>query len=248
MGELGLKERTPSYAAAVGVSDGSAITVQDPKEANIEECEVHHPSRTLSRHDVLGKTIARNEAVTLRVKRKVNPGREAEYEEFIQDLAEDAKQLAGFMGITVLRPNANSTETYWNVFIKFDSHAHSELWYRSASRLRRLQELDANGVTSDNPDDVQVDLQRGWVTRYVADSNLQLVSKDEFQPVTVVITRRIQPGAEDAYRDWCMRVTNEAQRYPGHLGTSLILPSPNDDRWIVLYRYVCDVCTSRPRA
>jgi hypothetical protein len=75
------------------------------------------------------------------------------------------------------------------------------------------------------------------------DSELQLLSKEEIQPVTVVITRRVRPGCEQAYRDWVVAITEAARLYPGHLGTSLILPSSKDDRWIVLYRFVmiCEV-------
>eukprot|EP00730_Choanoeca_flexa_P008356 TRINITY_DN12478_c3_g2_i1.p1 TRINITY_DN12478_c3_g2~~TRINITY_DN12478_c3_g2_i1.p1 ORF type:complete len:396 (+),score=56.49 TRINITY_DN12478_c3_g2_i1:35-1222(+) len=229
-------ERTASYGAAINNENEVAIDMPESQEKS-QESALHRLSKPLGRHDVLGKTIACNEAVTLSVKRQVTPGREAEYEKFIQELAIDAQRFPGFMGITILRPEENGSKHYWNIFIKFDSHKHSDEWFQSKSRLERLLELEASGVTSDNANDLQVDLQRGWVTRYVADSSLQLVSKDEFQPVTVVITRRIRPGAEDAYRDWCVRITDEARRYPGHLGTSLILPSPKDDRWIVLYRF-----------
>eukprot|EP00045_Choanoeca_perplexa_P015353 m.191799 g.191799 ORF g.191799 m.191799 type:complete len:109 (-) comp16960_c0_seq5:2639-2965(-) len=69
------------------------------------------------------------------------------------------------------------------------------------------------------------------------DSELQLLSKEEIQPVTVVIARRVRPGCEEAYKDWVLTITKAARAYPGHLGTSLILPTKSDDRWIVLYRW-----------
>ncbi len=58
------------------------------------------------------------------------------------------------------------------------------------------------------------------------------------EPVTVVITRRVKAGHEEAYEQWLTRLINEAKRMPGYLGTSVQRPGPTGPReYTSIYRF-----------
>jgi len=46
------------------------------------------------------------------------------------------------------------------------------------------------------------------------------------EPVTVVVTRRVRPGLEDAYENWLRRINQEALAFAGYLGTEVHPPAP----------------------
>lgn len=55
---------------------------------------------------------------------------------------------------------------------------------------------------------------------------------------TVIVARRVLPGAEDEYRSWALRVRDAAQRFPGYLGADIQPPDENHpDEWITVYSY-----------
>jgi antibiotic biosynthesis monooxygenase (ABM) superfamily enzyme len=79
------------------------------------------------------------DAVTIVVRRKVRPGREAAYEAWLQRLTEGAaEQFAGYLGAEFHRPAPPGGE-YRCVF-RFDSPAHLEAFEQSDFRTRMLDE------------------------------------------------------------------------------------------------------------
>jgi len=50
------------------------------------------------------------------------------------------------------------------------------------------------------------------------------------EPVTVVATRRVKPGREEAYERWLARLVREASALPGFLGTELHRPAATGPR------------------
>ena len=44
-------------------------------------------------------------------------------------------------------------------------------------------------------------------------------------PVTMVISRRVRSGCEDAYELWLEEVLEEVNRFPGYLGTNILRPN-----------------------
>ena len=50
------------------------------------------------------------------------------------------------------------------------------------------------------------------------------------EPVTVVVTRRVRPGREQAYEDWLARLVDAARALPGYLGTVIQRPAPTGPR------------------
>jgi len=57
------------------------------------------------------------------------------------------------------------------------------------------------------------------------------------EAVTVVVTRRIKPGCEDAYRAWTKEITEVAARFPGHRGLVLQEPAAPGAPWTLAYRF-----------
>jgi antibiotic biosynthesis monooxygenase (ABM) superfamily enzyme len=53
---------------------------------------------------------------------------------------------------------------------------------------------------------------------------------DAVQPVTVVVTRRVKPGREQAYEAWLQRLQAEARVLPGYLGVTTQRPAAGGPR------------------
>jgi antibiotic biosynthesis monooxygenase (ABM) superfamily enzyme len=49
-------------------------------------------------------------------------------------------------------------------------------------------------------------------------------------PVTIVVTRRVKPGREQAYEAWLERLLAQASALPGYLGASVQRPGPSGPR------------------
>ncbi len=77
--------------------------------------------------------------VTVSVARTIVPGREADYEDWLRGITEQALQFPGHMGVNVIRPTRGSRE-YVTIF-RFDSYEHSRRWEDSDVRRRWLERL-----------------------------------------------------------------------------------------------------------
>lgn len=76
------------------------------------------------------------EPVTVTVARRVAPGREEEFEEWLDGLLAAAGQFHGFLGGGALRPGAVGGE--WHVVYRFDSAATLAVWESSPERAAWL--------------------------------------------------------------------------------------------------------------
>ncbi|HUP89162.1 MAG TPA: antibiotic biosynthesis monooxygenase, partial [Longimicrobiales bacterium] len=59
----------------------------------------------------------------------------------------------------------------------------------------------------------------------------------ETEPVTVVVTRIIKPGCEDAFRTWANDVRRVVAEYPGYLGLTLHMPRGGENQWVIGYAF-----------
>jgi antibiotic biosynthesis monooxygenase (ABM) superfamily enzyme len=78
--------------------------------------------------------------VTISVARRVVPGREADYEQWLKGITADALRFPGHMGVNVLRPTKGSNE-YVTIF-RFDTYEHSRAWEGSEVRAEWLHRLE----------------------------------------------------------------------------------------------------------
>lgn len=60
---------------------------------------------------------------------------------------------------------------------------------------------------------------------------------DDDAPVTVVVTRRIKPGCEAAYRAWARGVADVVKTFAGHRGFVVQEPRAPDAPWTLVYRF-----------
>ncbi|WP_182524824.1 antibiotic biosynthesis monooxygenase [Nocardioides dongkuii] len=56
-------------------------------------------------------------------------------------------------------------------------------------------------------------------------------------PVTVSITRHLDPGHEAEMLSWVESGVTLAQRFPGFLGAGWVRPEPGSEEWHMLYRF-----------
>jgi antibiotic biosynthesis monooxygenase (ABM) superfamily enzyme len=80
------------------------------------------------------------EAVTVVIRRRVRPGRERDYEAWLQRLQADARHLPGYLGVTTQRPAATGAREYVSA-VRFDSLAHLRAFEASELRRRYLAEV-----------------------------------------------------------------------------------------------------------
>ena len=59
------------------------------------------------------------------------------------------------------------------------------------------------------------------------------------EPVTVLVTRRVRPGQEQAFTAWLRELADVARQYPGHQGVTVIPPPAGaDDReYVIVFRF-----------
>src|SRR5215467_2361888 len=79
--------------------------------------------------------------VTATVTRRVKPGHEAAYEEFLVGIGSAAKTFPGYLGEEVFRPAGGAGGEYRIVY-RFDSPAHMRGWLDSAERAAWLQRAE----------------------------------------------------------------------------------------------------------
>jgi uncharacterized protein len=55
---------------------------------------------------------------------------------------------------------------------------------------------------------------------------------------TVIVSRRVRPGAERDFEQWTNRLRSAAERFDGYLGSELQPPdAAHPDEWVIIYRF-----------
>jgi antibiotic biosynthesis monooxygenase (ABM) superfamily enzyme len=83
-------------------------------------------------------TTAPDESVTVVTSRRVRPGCEAAFEEWLDGIGKEAAKCPGLIGRRITRPNEHDRPEYVVVF-KFDSYAHLCAWTESPIRAQWLE-------------------------------------------------------------------------------------------------------------
>ncbi len=79
--------------------------------------------------------------VTVAVSRRIRPGMEKRYEDWVRGVTRAAQQWPGHLGVDVLRPSAATGGEYVIIY-RFDTYAHSKAWEESDERARWTDRLD----------------------------------------------------------------------------------------------------------
>src|SRR5690606_26544848 len=73
-----------------------------------------------------------NSAVTLRITRRVRPGRHAEFEHWLDGISEAASRAPGFISINITRPRRGGRD--YQAIVRFASEADLKRWEASEER------------------------------------------------------------------------------------------------------------------
>src|SRR5687767_558456 len=87
--------------------------------------------------------------VTVVVRHRIRPGREAEFEEWLRGISRAALQFEGCLGFNVVRPSDPRRPEYV-VFFRFDTFDHLEKWEESETRRQWLERVEP--LTLDAPE------------------------------------------------------------------------------------------------
>ncbi|MGB0204984.1 MAG: antibiotic biosynthesis monooxygenase [Neptuniibacter sp.] len=79
--------------------------------------------------------------ITVSISRKVKPGRETEYEEWISGVIHAAASYKGHLGTNVLRPGPSTNHEYVLIY-RFDNYENCQSWEQSETRQEWLNKLD----------------------------------------------------------------------------------------------------------
>jgi antibiotic biosynthesis monooxygenase (ABM) superfamily enzyme len=126
----------------------------------------------------------------------------------------------GFIQQTVMPPSPPA-QVDWVILQRFTSTAAAVAWLNSEQRLQRLQGAASMLL---GQDDVHV----------VNDGGAGVLPA----PVSAVISTRIKPGQETAYRAWELRIAAAQSKAPGFQGYRFEPPVPGvQEDWLAIVRF-----------
>jgi uncharacterized protein len=165
-------------------------------------------------------TPASGGAVTLVTQTRVREGRTEEFGQWQSAISAAAAEFPGFITQSVLPPNP-PLQVDWVIQQRFASLEAASAWLRSE---RRAGLLDAAQPMLAGHDDVHL----------VRDSAAGVRPA----PVSAVISSRVRPGREAAFRAWEQRIAAAQAKSPGFQGYRFEPPIPGvQDDWLAILRF-----------
>jgi antibiotic biosynthesis monooxygenase (ABM) superfamily enzyme len=129
-------------------------------------------------------------------------------------------RFPGFTEQSVLPPNPPS-QVDWVILQRFASAEAASAWLRSEERARLVREAQPMLA---GPDDVHIVRDTAEGVRPA--------------PVSVVISTRVKPGQEPAFRAWEQRIAAAQAKFPGFQGYRFEPPIPGvQDDWLAILRF-----------
>lgn len=161
-----------------------------------------------------------DKAVTLVTQTRVREGMAEEFGCWQSTISAAAAEFPGFITQSVLPPNP-PLQTDWVIQQRFANVGAASAWLRSERRMRLL---DAGQTMLAGPDDVHL-------VRDVAGGPRPA-------PVSAVISSRVRPGQEAAFRAWEQRIATAQAQSPGFQGYRFEPPIPGvQDDWLAILRF-----------
>ena len=158
--------------------------------------------------------------VTLVTQNRVCEGKAEEFGQWQSAISAAAAEFPGFITQSVLPPNP-PLQVDWVIQQRFANVEAASAWLRSERRARLLE---AAQPMLAGPDDVH--LVRDGVAGMRA------------APVSAVISIRVKPGQEAAFRAWEQRIATVQAQSPGFQGYRFEAPIPGvQDDWLAILRF-----------
>ena len=161
--------------------------------------------------------------VTIITQTRVQPDAAAAFAHWQQETGKIVAGFPGFIDQTVMPPRPPG-QVDWVILQRFASGAEARAWLNSDDRLKRVELAQPMLV---GHDDIHV----------VSDGGSVLPA-----PVSAVISTRIKPGQEAAYRRWEQRIAAAQSRAPGFQGYRFEPPIPGvQNDWLAILRFDTEV-------
>ena len=159
-------------------------------------------------------------AVTIVTQTRVRPESMDAFARWQDETSSTVAQFPGFIKQTVMPPSPPA-QADWVILQRFASTETAVAWLNSEQRLKRIQDAAAMLV---GRDDVHI----------VNDGDAGVLPS----PASVVISTRIKPGQELAYRAWEQRIAAAQSKAPGFQGYRFDPPVPGvQDDWLAILRF-----------
>jgi uncharacterized protein len=160
------------------------------------------------------------EGVTIVTQTRVRPGNEDAFAQWQKGTSEAIARFRGFVQQTVMPPSPPA-QVDWVILQRFATTEGATAWLNSKERRDRLAGAQAMLI---GPDDVHL----------VADRGEGVLPA----PVSAVISTRIKPGSEAAYRAWEQRIAAVQSKAPGFQGYRFEPPVPGvQEDWLAILRF-----------
>jgi hypothetical protein len=158
--------------------------------------------------------------VTIVTQTRVQTGREGDFTRWQDDIGRQIAAFPGFVKQTVMPPNPPS-QVDWVILQAFASSAAAIAWLHSEKRAAMIQQVLP---LLTGADDIHI----------VADQDAGVRPA----PVSAVISTRVKPGQEVAYRQWEQKIAAAQSRAPGFQGYRFEQPIPGvQDDWLAILRF-----------
>lgn len=170
-----------------------------------------------------GRASPGDAGVTIITQTRVRPEVADDFARWQDETSKAIAAFPGFVKQTVMPPTPPQ-QVDWVILQRFASETTAMAWLKSEVRLKRVQgaALMLVGV-----DDIHLVHDGGPGPRPA--------------PVSAVISTRIKPGQEAAYRQWEQRIAAAQAKAPGFQGYRLEQPIPGvQDDWVVILRFDTD--------
>ena len=159
-------------------------------------------------------------AVTIVTQTRVRPESADAFAHWQEETSTVVARFPGFVRQTVLPPSPPA-QVDWVILQRFVNTAAAMAWLNSEQRLKRVEGIAAMLVGADD-----INIVHDGATGVVP------------SPVSAVISTRVKPGQETAYRAWEQRVAAAQARAPGFQGYRFEPPIPGvQDHWLAILRF-----------
>ncbi len=158
--------------------------------------------------------------VTVVTQTRVLPGKADPFASWLRDVSGIVAAQPGFIEQKILPPSPPS-QIDWVILQRFTKAENAVAWLRSDERARLVTHAQPMLV---GQDDVHLlyDKESGVLPA----------------PAAVVISTRVKPGQEIAYREWERRIAAAQSRAPGFQGYRFEPPVPGvQDDWLAILRF-----------
>ena len=158
--------------------------------------------------------------VTIVAQTRVRDGAREAFTQWQARMNAAAAAFPGFLGQTSMPPDPPA-QADWVILERFAGLEVATAWLQSSERLRLVDEAQP--------------LLSGAVDVHLVRDGASGVLPG---PVSVVISTRVKPGQEDAYRAWERRIATAQTRFPGFQGYRFEPPIAGvQDDWLSILRF-----------